>query len=76
MEKMMRAEIEAAAQEILGYLETHGDAPVLAVKHALGRSELYFYMGLGDLILERRVNIQEREGGFWAIHCAPAAKAA
>jgi hypothetical protein len=76
MEKMMRHEIEAAAREILGFLDGHGDAPVMAVKNALGRRELYFYMGLGELILQHRVVIQEREGVFWAIHSPQSAMAA
>lgn len=76
MEKMMRHEIEAAAREILGYLESHGDAPVMAVKIALGKRELYFYMGLGDLILQHQVAIQERDGVFWTVRSPQAAKAA
>lgn len=76
MEAMMRSEIEAAAREILDHLDRHGDAPVLAMKITLGRPELYFYMGLGDLILQHRVTIQERRGVFWAIHMSPQAKAA
>ncbi len=72
----MRSEIEAAAQEIWEYLGGHGDAPVLTIKNALGRHELCFYMGLGDLILEHRITIQEREGEFCAIQCPQAAKAA
>lgn len=76
MEKMMRSEIEAAAREIMDYLTAHGDMPVLAAKNALGKRELYFYMGLGDLILQHRIVIQERDGVFWAIHATPQAKAA
>jgi hypothetical protein len=76
MEKMMRFEIEAAAREIMDYLTAHGDMPVLGVKNALGKRELYFYMGLGDLILQHRIMIQEREGVFWAVHTSPQAKAA
>ncbi len=76
MEKMMRSEIEAAAREIMDYLTAHGDMPVLAAKNALGKRELYFYMGLGDLILQHRIVIQERDGVFWAIHASPQAKAA
>ncbi len=72
----MRSEIEAAAREILGYLESHGDAPVMGLKGALGKRELYFYMGLGDLILQHQVAIQEREGAFWAVRGPHAAKAA
>ena len=72
----MRSEIEAAARDILGYLESHGDVPVMAVKIALDKRELYFYMGLGDLILQHQVAIQEREGAFWAIRSTQAAKAA
>jgi hypothetical protein len=76
VEQMMRSEIEAASREIINYLDAHGDMPVLGIKNALGRRELYFYMGLGELILEHRVLIQERDGVFWAIHAAPQAKAA
>ena len=76
VEKMMRHEIEAAAREILGFLDGHADAPVMAVKNALGKRELYFYMGLGELILQHRVVIQEREGVFWAIHSPQSAMAA
>ncbi len=72
----MRSEIEAAAREIMDYLTAHGDMPVLAAKNALGKRELYFYMGLGDLILQHRIVIQERDGVFWAIHASPQAKAA
>jgi hypothetical protein len=76
VEKMMRSEIEAAAREIMEYLDAHGDMPVLAIKDALGRRELYFYMGLGELILQSRVLIQESDGVFWARHTVPQAKAA
>ena len=65
MEEMMPHEIEAAAGEILAYLDIHGDGPVLAVKDALGKPELYFYMGLGDLILRRKLAIREGRGVFW-----------
>jgi hypothetical protein len=73
---MMRFEIEAASREIVDYLDAHGDMPVLGVKNALGMRELYFYMGLGELILQHRILIQERDGVFWAIHTTPQAKAA
>jgi hypothetical protein len=76
MNQMLRPDIEAAAHEILTHLESHGDAPLMAMKNALGRRDLYFYMGLGDLILKQRVSIQDREGVFWAIRVPPAAKAA
>jgi hypothetical protein len=76
VEKMLQPEIDAATCEILNYLESHGDAPVMAVRSALGRPELYFYMGLGNLILTHRVAIQEREEVFWTVHIPPAAKAA
>lgn len=76
VEKLMRSEIEAAAQEIMDYLDAHGDLPVLAIKDALGRRELSFYMGLGELILQYRVLIQESDGVFWARRAAPRAKAA
>ena len=68
MKKMRQPEINTAARRILGYLQARGDAPVLAMKDDLGNSELQFYMGLGDLILQRRVAIQERRGTFWATH--------
>jgi hypothetical protein len=76
VEKMMQPEIEAAAGEIMAYLDVHGDAPVLAVKDALGKPEFYFYMGLGELILRRRVAIRESRGVFWTMRIPPAAKAA
>jgi hypothetical protein len=76
VEKMMRSEIEAATREIMEYLDAHGDMPVLAIKDALGRRELYFYMGLGELILRSRVLIQESDGVLWARHTVPQAKAA
>jgi hypothetical protein len=76
MEKMMREEIEVAAREILMQLDAFGDAPVLRLKDALGKPELYFYMGLGDLILRHRIAIQERQGVFWAIRLAETARAA
>ncbi|HSB82629.1 MAG TPA: hypothetical protein VLM91_27955 [Candidatus Methylomirabilis sp.] len=66
MEKMGQAEIKTAARRILGYLEAHGDAPILAMKDDLKNPQLQFYMGLGDLILEHRVSLQERQGAFWA----------
>ena len=66
MEMMKHHEIRAAAGRILGYLEAHGDAPILAMKDDLTNSELQFYMGLGDLILQHQVVIQERQGAFWA----------
>ena len=67
MEKIMWYEIEAYAYDILAYLKAHGDAPILAVKNILGRPDLYFYMGLGELIRQDMVTIREREGIFWAI---------
>jgi len=76
MEKMLRLAIEEAAHEILTHLESHGDAPLMAKKKAFGGRDLYFYMGLGDLILKRRVSIQDREGVLWTILKPPAAKAA
>lgn len=76
MKKMLEQEIEAAAGEILGYLDAHGDAPVLGMKEALAKPELYFYMGLGQLILRHRVAIQESEGAFWALRNLESAKAA
>ncbi len=66
MEKMKRQEIKTAARRIMGYLEAHGDAPIFAMKNDLKNPETQFYMGLGDLILERRVTLQERQGTFWA----------
>ncbi len=65
MKEMVPREIEAAAGEILAYLNVHGDAPILAMKDALGRPELYFYTGLGELILRRQVGIRENRGVFW-----------
>ena len=76
MEKMMRHEIEAAAREILEYLESYGDTPVLLMKDHLGKPELYYYMGLGDLILQHRVSIQECQGAMWAIRSGTSVKAA
>jgi hypothetical protein len=76
MEKMMEPEVEAAAAEVLAYLDVHGDGPVLAVRDALGKPELYFYMGLGELILRRKVAIRESRGIFWTIRIPPAAKVA
>lgn len=76
MKKMMEQEIEAAAREVLEYLDAHGDAPVLWLKETLGKPELYFYMGLGNLILRRRVIIQERRGAFWVIRSLESARAA
>ncbi|HSB69598.1 MAG TPA: hypothetical protein VLH58_12940 [Candidatus Methylomirabilis sp.] len=66
MERIRQEEINTAARRILGYLEAHGDAPVLAMKDDLGNSELQFYMGLGDLILRHQVGIREGRGTFWA----------
>ena len=76
MERMLQEETEAAAREILAYLGSHGDVPVLALKDALGKPELYFYMGLGDLILNHRVTIQHRQEAFWAVRRPALAKAA
>ncbi len=76
MEKMMQPEIEAAAGEILAYLDVHGDGQVFAVKDALGKPELYFYMGLGELILRRKVSIRESRGVFWTIRIPLADKTA
>lgn len=75
MEKMMQPEIEAAAGEILAYLDVQGDAPILAMKDALGKPELYFYMGLGELILRHRVAIRESLGVFWTIRNPDTARA-
>jgi hypothetical protein len=66
VEKMRQHEIKTAARRILGYLEAHGDAPVIAMKDDLRNPEVQFYMGLGDLILQRRITLQERQGAFWA----------
>ena len=66
MERIRQQEITTAARRILGYLDAHGDAPVLSMKDDLGNSELQFYMGLGDLILRHQVGILERRGTFWA----------
>ena len=76
MENMVRSEMEAAAREILEYLEAHGDAPVVTLKDTLGKPDLYFYMGLGDLILRQQVTIQDRQGTFWTIRRPGLAKAA
>jgi hypothetical protein len=73
---MMQGEIETAAREILDYLESHGEVPVIAAKNALGKRELHFYMGLGNLILQSQVTIQERGGVFWAIRALHTAQAA
>ena len=75
MEKMRQPEIEAAAGEVLTYLDLHGDGPVLAVRDALGKAPLYFYMGLGELILRRKVAIREKGGVFWTTRVPPGAKA-
>jgi len=76
MEKMTRTEIEAAGQEIVEYLDAHGDMPLLAIRNALERRDLYFYMGLGHLILKHQVLLQESDGVFWARHTVPQAEAA
>jgi hypothetical protein len=76
VENLMREETEAATQEILEYLDSHGDVPVTAVKSALGRRELDFYTALGNLILRHLVTIQERREVFWAIRIPHMAKAA
>lgn len=73
---MMPHEIDAAAGEILAYLDVHGDGPVFAVKDALGKPELYFYMGLGELILRRRVALRESRGVFCTIRRQETATAA
>ena len=73
---MMQPEIEAAAGEILAYLDVHGDGPILGVKDALGKPELYFYMGLGELILRRQVAIRESHGTFCTIRRHETATAA
>lgn len=65
MREMMPHEIEAAAGEILSYLDIHGDAPIFTMKDALGKPEFYFYMGLGELILRRQIGIRESRGIFW-----------
>jgi hypothetical protein len=66
VEKMKQQEIHSASRRILGYLEAHGDAPIFAMKDDLMNPEMQFYMGLGDLILQHQVAIQERQGSFWA----------
>jgi hypothetical protein len=76
VEKMLQPEIDAAAREILGYLDSYGDAPVIAVKEALGKPELHFYMGLGELVLRHLVAIREREGICWTVRAPELAKAA
>jgi hypothetical protein len=73
---MMQGEIETAAREILDYLKSHGEVPVIAAKNALAKRELHFYMGLGNLILQGQVAIQERDGVFWAIRGLHTAQAA
>ena len=73
---MMRWEIDAAAKEIMEYLETQGDSPVLLMKDHLRKPELYFYMGLGNLILQHQVGIQQCEGAFWAVRSGRSISAA
>lgn len=73
---MMQQEGDAAAREILGYLDSYGDAPVIVVKEALGKPKLHFNMGLGELVLRHQVAIRERGGVFWAIRSTQAGKAA
>ncbi len=74
--RRLRRGKNAAAREILGYLDSYGDAPVIAVKEALGKPELHVNMGLGELVLRHLVAIREREGVFWTIRAPELAKAA
>ncbi len=76
MDPIMREEMEAAAREIWAYLEGYGDTPMMALKGAVKRPEFWFYMGLGDLILQRRVALQYRQEVCWAIRRPALARAA
>jgi hypothetical protein len=64
--RMTQQDFRTAPRRILRDLEAHGEAPILVMKGVLGDPQVRFYMGLGDLILERRVILQERQGSFWA----------
>jgi hypothetical protein len=67
---MTQHEIRTASRRILGYLEDHGEAPILVMKDDLRDPQLQFYMGLGDLILQGRVTFHEHQGAFWATQSA------
>jgi len=76
MDPRLQQETEAAAREILEYLEASSETPVQTLRDAVGKPDLYFYMGLGDLILKRLVTIQHRQEAFWAIRRPGLVKAA
>ena len=72
VERMTQHEISTESRRILGYLEAHGEAPILVMKDDLRDPQVQFYMGLGDLILQGRVTLQEHQGAFWATqHARP-----
>ena len=72
----LKEETEAAGREILAYLEVHGETPVLDLKDKLEISEVVFYFGLGDLILNHRVGLRRHDEAFWAVLRPALAKAA
>ncbi len=73
MEKMLPGEIAAAARKVLNHLEPRRETPLLALRAVWSEDERSFYMGLGDLILQGQVMLQEREGVIWVVRgSAPA----
>jgi hypothetical protein len=67
VEKMLQREIEAAARKLRNHLEPRGETSLLALHEAWTEDERSFYMGLGALILQRHVGLQERQGTIWVV---------
>ncbi len=64
---MLQREIEAAARKVLIHLEGRRETALFALHEAWTEDERSFYMGLGALILQRRVMLQERQGTIWVV---------
>ncbi len=65
---MLPYEIDAAARKVLTYLVQREETPLLALHEVWAEDERSFYMGLGTLILQHRVRLEERRGTIWVIH--------
>lgn len=67
MEKMEPHEIRMAAGKLLTCLDPRRETALFALHEAWTEDERSFYMGLGALILQRQVMLQERQGTIWVV---------
>ncbi len=67
VEKMDAHEIRMAAGKVLSSLTPRGKLPILVLRKGWPEDELSFYMGLGALILQHQVALQEWEGTIWVV---------